>query len=234
MTTPTLSTSLLDRVRQDRPHWADTVILPWDQNRFDTVKSFTVSKYWCNQGSINMFRVVGTQHPDYIGLSWCEFLERGKRMRENLRLHTANRHYYLETVVKQPIMYYESLDGTDYYVAGDGNHRTCIARFDFHEHGLSMLHGVNVTDYRIDWSFVETYDRLQEVVRERRLALYAEAVTERTGREDTAGWMLESYCPGIRVRFDGADTVLNAEEAQRYLQVIETPRWRRWFVRGGT
>lgn len=215
---------LIDRAYQETPHWATTKILPYDP-RFEKAKQYVLSKYWCSSATINVFLVVGTQHPDYIGLTWLEFLKAGKRMKENLHLHSVNRSYYLETEIKQPIMYYETLDGLNYYVAGDGNHRTCIAKFDFHYTGLSMLHGVNLTDYRIDWDLMSLGERIQESARMKNIALSVEVQNERISRIDTGGWMLEHYRLRLKIlQHKMKEQILNREEAQTFLTRLERPK----------
>ncbi len=182
--------SLLEQALSSPPHWASGQIQPWNERLFQDVTPFITDKYWSSGHSINVFTVVGTQHPDYVGMTWLEFLQRGKRMRENLALHQSNRAYYLDTRAKTPPMYYVSLNGLDWYVAGDGNHRTCIARFDFHGESHSMLHGVNLEDYRVDWTLYRAYPLIQATIAR------GESVTpvrERVSRSDTAGWMHERY-----------------------------------------
>lgn len=182
--------SLLDAVLADPPHWANEVLLPWDEVLFQRVQSFVTDKYWSSQHSINVFSVVGTQHPDYAGMTWLEFLQRGKRMRQNLRLHALNRDYYFDTAVKQPPIYYVSMDGLRWYVAGDGNHRTCIARFDFHGAGSTMLHGVHLEDYRVDWTFWRLYQNLKQVLGDK---VVITPQRRCIARKDTGGWMHENY-----------------------------------------
>ncbi len=181
---------LLEQSLAAPPHWANEKLLPWNERLFQNVTPFITDKYWSSGHSINVFTVVGTQHPDYVGLSWLEFLQQGKRMRENLALHQKNRPYYLATAGKLPPMYYVSLDGMKWYVAGDGNHRTCIARFDFHRTGLCMLHGVSLEDYRVDWTLYRAWPILKKrLPRDEELI----PVRDRIGRDDTGGWMHERY-----------------------------------------
>jgi hypothetical protein len=152
-----------------------------------SAQPFVTQHYWADQASINPFRVVGTRHPDYQSLAWLELLEQGKRMPLNLRLHASNPGYYDETAKKQPEMSYLSLDGVDWYVNADGDHRTCIARFAFHHAGRSVLHGGRLDDYRADHALAGAFARLRELAAERRLGLRVETRREALGREDTAG-----------------------------------------------
>jgi len=80
-------TGLFDKARKEIPHWANHKIQVWDENKYRLLEPFVTQDYWTDQGSINVFRVVGTQHWDYQGKTWLEFLETGKRMDINLALH---------------------------------------------------------------------------------------------------------------------------------------------------
>lgn len=246
--------SLLDRVKKDPPHWANETIQPWDETLFKTAQPFVKEKYWSDRHSINVFTVIGTQHQDYIGWTWMKFLEQGKRMRQNLDLHRINRAYYFETALKKPAMDYISLDGMHYYIYGDGNHRTCIARFDFFypdrlpgsgnsADGRSpaettiMLHGVSVQDYRIDWTFFEIYQSLQEIIAEQGIRAGVEPLSRRKSREDTAGWMRETFETELRFKSykDGKSQmeILNIESAQRKLDELKSKHVKRSGVLAG-
>lgn len=114
------------------PHFAEKVIRSWDETQFNVLQPFIMEHYWCGSSSVNVFRVIGTRHSDYAGGTWLDLLMRGKRMDNiNLPLYQSNPGYYLETTQKVPMMYYQSIDGGDLYIGADGNHRTCIAKFDF-------------------------------------------------------------------------------------------------------
>ncbi|TXF11205.1 hypothetical protein [Pelomicrobium methylotrophicum] len=227
-------TELVRRAVADPPHWAGRKILPWDEDAFRAVEPFVVEKYWSGQHSINVFEVVGTQHPDYQGMTWLEFLQQGKRMRQNLALQESNPDYYLEDAVKLPTMYYVAIDGSGWYVAGDGNHRTCIARFMFHRMGRTMLHGVNVESYRTDRHAAEVFRALREMITRKGLPLLAEPYREKLSRDDTGGWMRETYRVGILLRdlAKGTEEVLAPMEAERKLDGIKREnRLRRWWRR---
>ena len=121
---------------------------------------FVKETYWQDSASVNIFRVTGTQHDyNYIGLSWIEFLEQGKRMPLNLNWFKTNPDYYHQTNKKIPSMYYQSINGGDMYVGGDGNHRTAICKAFFYLTGETTIHGVTVTDYRID-NELKKYSRI--------------------------------------------------------------------------
>jgi len=189
--------ALRRRASMTPPHWADELIRPWDADRFRRIEPFITSTYWSDSDSINVHLIVGTQHPDYRGKSWRWFLEGGKRMDLNLALHRDNPDYYLDTKRKRPAMHFVTLDGNNYYVGDDGNHRSCIAKFAFHYSGLSMLHGVVMTRHTVDWEFYRRYRALQRLVKSHGVAAIFTATSNHVGRRDTGGWKIDLYQPSI-------------------------------------
>lgn len=212
--------NLFKTISEANPDILRRDIKKWDKAEFAHVEPFVRQKYWHSNASINVFRVVGTQHPDYIGLTWLEFLEKGKRMRLNLGLFDENPGYYVATEKKEPTMYYQSLDGGDLYVADDGNHRTCIAKAHFYLTGQTVLHGVELRDYRVDWELKRLFDEMGRRIAEHRLPYVVSPHSEAVARDDSAGWMLESY----EVRIQLLDTrkqearLLDIDDAKEFLQ----------------
>ena len=162
--------SIVDWARENPPQWDKYTLVAWDLDQLEKVMPFVESHYWSDRESVNVFNVIGTLHPDYIGLSWREFLHQGKRMPVNQDLLRSNPIYYSETQVKQPSMLYISLDGKSWYINGDGNHRTCLARFHFarmNALGLAseaLVHGVTVDDYRVNWRLFDAYQSLNNAL----------------------------------------------------------------------
>ena len=211
--------TLLEKVRSSPPHWANNTIRPFDEDLFRDALPFVTRRYWCDSGSVNVFRIVGTRHPDYKNMSWGWMIEHGKRMPENLFLHGTNPGYYLEKGRKIPEMTYLTLDGLDYFVNTDGNHRSTIARFDFHNRGLTTLHGVTIEDVRIDWDLFRVYREIVGLVEEGILAGFVAPFSEKLSREDTAGWMLETFRTAIRIRSKGKEQILEtADQARSFLR----------------
>ncbi|PIV15564.1 MAG: hypothetical protein COZ20_03375 [Gallionellales bacterium CG_4_10_14_3_um_filter_54_96] len=190
-------TDLIASICADTPHWASHTLKAWDENDFRAKQPFVNEKYWSSQHSINVFEVVGTAHPDYQGMCWLEFLEKGKRMRQNLQLQQSNPIYYLDEAVKLPTMYYIEIDNSGWHINGDGNHRTCIARFMFQGLSKTMLHGVNVESYRTDQQAFNAFNRLRIAAAIKNLPWIIESKRKTISREDTAGWMRERYAVSI-------------------------------------
>ena len=222
--------TLLDHVRAEPPHWAGERIRPWPTAEYEDCRPFTRRQYWCDAASINVFLVIGTQHPDYAGLTWLEFLEKGKRMRGNLMEHKANPGYYLETEPKRPGIFFETFNGHDYYVTEDGNHRTCIARFAAFNDNRCLLHGVNVIERHIDWEMRGLWHQLKYLVRDRGIAITVEPCSQLRSRQDTGGWKLEHYEVTLQVSFKGCTGQVDMAGAYALLAALQAPRWRRWFA----
>ena len=226
-------------VSQNRPHWSRAAIDRWDENRLQSLMPFVRSHYWSDRHSVNVFAVVGTAHPDYCGMSWEQFLAAGKRMRANKALLESNPEYYFDTGVKLPTMLFVSLNGKHWYVNGDGNHRTCLAKFHFARLsalGLAtqtMIHGVTIDDYRVDWRLHDAYLKLKEALRAARSPATVEGYRYHIGRDDGPGWKVDRYDPKIRlVSGDGTETLLDADAARIQLARLGRPaggllRWLR-------
>ena len=221
---------LREQVRADPPNWALEPIQAWDDLRIRAMGQFVTQDYWTDQGSINVFRVVGTEHVDYQGKTWLDFLEGGKRMERNLALHASHPDYYLQTQRKVPGMYYRSLDGLSWYVGADGNHRTCIARFDFFAKGLTTLHGVTLNHTVVDEELFDLFQRFQEVCLERRLGERVQPHRDALRREDTAGWKLDHYVVSLHLSVpDGESVLLDARAGLERLRELTAPPRRRWW-----
>ncbi len=222
---------LLDKIKNANPEILNRTIRKWNDFPFAFVKE----KYWQDAGSVNIFRVVGTEHPDYAGLTWLSFLELGKRMYLNLDLFDKNPGYYRETIKKIPSMYYQSIDGGDLYIGGDGNHRTAIAKAAFFLTGETTLHGVTVTDYRIDGEMKAAFEEIKETIKIRKLPIGVEVVSKAASRDDSGGWMLERYENIIKTTEyrSGRDVVLSSASAvKEYLEILKKKSGILGFVKG--
>ena len=175
------------------PYWAEEKIMSWDEDLFGDLEPFVSEEYWTGQGSVNVFNVVGTIHPDYQNKSWLSLLEHGKRMLLNQSLLKSNPAYYQETTPKIPMMYFKTMDGLNYYISDDGNHRTCLARFYFYGLGLTQLHGVSINHYKVNDAFYLIYRMLLAYTREQNLAVQIKLKRSLIRRQDTAGWKTDIY-----------------------------------------
>ena len=78
-------------------------------------------------------------------MAWRELLDKGEKMRKNIRLFTVNPEYYLNLEqFRAPFMSF-CFHGGKGYVAEDGCHRACIAKFFLYSQPSPFLHGVHLT-----------------------------------------------------------------------------------------
>jgi hypothetical protein len=191
MNADALHSNLREYVNNNPPDWARNIMEEFSVEHRALIDRYAVSKYWCASESINVMDIAGTAHPDYAGKSWLNLLDNGKRMDSNLSLLVKNPGYYYEKELKNPTMTYVRID--DKTFIGEGNHRTCIARFLFHYQGLTILHGVSVKSYIIDYGFKSVYEDFEAMLK--KLRGYNSLSIEKTtlSRQDTGGWYREHY-----------------------------------------
>ncbi len=190
-----MRTPLFERIIKNPPSWAYDKIQAWDINYLKNAQPFCVRHYWTANGSVNVFRIIGTSHQQYQDRTWLELLMSGKRMNINLPLQDKNPQYYFSTENKLPSMYFNTFDGINFYVGTDGNHRSCIAKFFFHELGITHLHGVIINHYDIHHEFFNIYHLLLDKIRLLNLPVTLTPKTHAVKREDTAGWMVDHFEP---------------------------------------
>ncbi|RIY05595.1 hypothetical protein [Klebsiella quasipneumoniae] len=197
----------IERVLANKPAWTDTQIEPWSHVRYRQAEDFITRHYWTDRGSINVFRIVGTDHPQYAGMSWLDLLHRGKRMDINIPLIESNPDFYTEATQSHQGMCFVSLDGLDWYVSADGNHRSYLARFYFHlqGYGVTQLHNVSLSQYQVDHTFMaacEALSAMVSVLRSQGVYLALLACREPISRDDTLGWKVDSWYTEVTVTLD--------------------------------
>jgi hypothetical protein len=169
------------------PYFADQLIEQYRPHPDQDL--FIVTSYWCDQASLNLLDVYGVTRPDYAGLTWREFLAKGRHMEANLYAFKKNPEYYTKHVYRLPSMFYRKTDGRT-YVADDGNHRTCIGKFYLYVQGKPYIHGVRLEENIVDWRFLALYQRLKAVCpRDWRVKIVRTVVR----REDGSGWKRDFF-----------------------------------------
>ena len=149
---------------------------------------FIIREKWENNKTINVFDVIGTAHPDYVGISWIQMLKMGKRMKTvNLPLLEQNPDYYFEEIQKDPPIEYTKINDK-LYISGDGNHRTSIAKILFYFLGRSELIGINYREVEIDFEAMELVKYAQGLIAEKKLPLVVEVKRKPIKRKDGPGW----------------------------------------------
>ncbi len=187
---------LSEQLKNHKPYWTEYKIqmLPDDY----ILNTFSVSHYWADSTSINVCDVVGTAHHEYAGKSWQWLLNNGRRMPHNLGLLDSNPEYYSELCKKEPSMYFVKLNDK-LYIGSDGNHRTCIAKYLFDIEDKSILHGVTLDEYTIDYSMYNLYSLLKEFAVSNCLNWQIEPKKQLIERIDGSGWKKDNYNIKLKV-----------------------------------
>jgi hypothetical protein len=194
------------------PHFVDDVILDAgiEAKKWPFRKLFS----WSCSGSGNIVNISGTQHPDYIGMTWREFLRKGRRMGSNIKEYKQNPAYYTDSgFIRQPGMYIKFIDGKG-YVGDDGNHRTCIGKFFLYSHPSPYMHGLDFTEQLTDERMYALYTRLVKLLPGYCLPL-PEAVEIK--RDDGKGWCAQHFDVRVRItnkRRNDYEGVFTADELE--------------------
>jgi hypothetical protein len=180
------------------PYWADQVIEKYEPLP-DDARDFITKSYWSSAASVNLQDVCGTMHPDYAGLTWREFLDKGRRMNGNLAAFKRNPTYYTDASIRRlPSMHFHRLDGRT-FVTEDGNHRTCIGKYYLYGlagHDCPYIHRVTLTDETVDWEFVLLYRHLLNKAPDNwRITPSRETIR----REDGPGWKRDFFKTVLKI-----------------------------------
>lgn len=115
-----------------------------------------------NNQKIKISSIVGTDHEAYsIKESWLSMLYNANRMNKALDKYNNNPNYYFSQDSQNKSMSYVTLNGKDFYITNDGNHRSTIAKFVLSQKNQEYLYGVTIIRYNIDYDFYESYKRLE-------------------------------------------------------------------------
>ncbi|MEF6285097.1 hypothetical protein U9047_14140 [Escherichia coli] len=226
-----MNVSFTEQVQRNMPQWANEPLRAWDAAEFAAMSDFITEHYWTGQGSINVFRIVGTDHPQYAGMSWLELLERGKRMDINIPLVEKNPGYYTQAEQLHAGMSFVSTDGIHWYVSADGNHRSCLARFLFHLQGeeRTQLHNVAQSIYHADrafWSACREIHNLADVLSRHGVYLRLQTRRQSVSREDLACWKVDHFRTEAQLTVDDGRAGGHASAEYKALLLNAADAWR--------
>ena len=171
------------------PYFADSRIEAFQPAHF--IRSMS----HCDSASVNTGLVYGTSHPAYQGMTWREFLGRGEKMKKNLNRFTVNPEYYLSHERSGTPPFFCFQDGKG-YVAEDGNHRACIAKFFLYAQPSPLLHGVHLVEVQTDARMESLFSRLKRL-----LPSYCAVLpcSQEIARDDGPGWNIAFYKNSLRI-----------------------------------
>ena len=208
------------------PYFIDEIIQPYRQEASN--RPFVVMHSWAYAGSVNIMRVCGTDHPEYAGMTWREFLSKGRRMDSNLEAFRRNSTYYTDIVERRPGMSLSIIDGKG-YVTEDGNHRTCIGRCFLYSKNSPFMHGVRVSEIQTDSRMRALYARLISKLPGNCVVM---PVSRETKRDDGNGWATHFYELRLRVeniRRNGYFGLFDADELEQGILPVLRSRWNARF-----
>jgi hypothetical protein len=204
-----------------------------DLNYVQQLKQFAVSCYWTGSKIVNIFEVVGTADPDYIGSTWITMLRLGQRMAINLPLLQKNPAYYLNVADdKLPDMHYTRINGK-LYISGEGNHRTSIAKALFAFLGLQNFGAVKYEEYQVDEEALSLYTEASQILAHK--AIQIQPVSKNYKREDTPGWFKDYFDLSFKLTNvnKGQEIRLDKEELKILLREIEHSSWLQRVLKRG-
>ena len=171
------------------PYFADSRIEAFQPAHF--IRSMS----HCDSASVNTGLVYGTSHPAYQGMTWREFLGRGEKMKKNLNRFTVNPEYYLNHKRSAMPPFICIQDGKG-YIAEDGNHRACIAKFFLYAQPSPLLHGVHLVEVQTDARMGSLFSRLKRL-----LPSYCAVLpcSQEIARDDGPGWNIAFYKNSLRI-----------------------------------
>lgn len=178
---------------------------------------FIRSMSHCDSASVNTGLIYGTANPVYQGMTWREFLSHGKKMKKNLDRFTVNPEYYLSHERSGTPPFFCFQDGKG-YVAEDGNHCACIAKFFLYAQPSPLLHGVHLVEVQTDARMENLFSRLKRL-----LPPYCAVLpvhSRETAREDGPGWSIAFFDNSLRienVRRKGYAAEFKADEIEEGL-----------------
>lgn len=187
----------VQRVAGSSAPFKNTVIQKFSEH--DLPKDFIIEEIWHDDAAIPVDKIVGTQHVDYIGITWEELLHQGKRMHINLPLVRQNPDYYFSDEKKLPTMSFNKHNDL-YYVAGDGNHRSAIAKFLFFFESQRLLTHVSVYEYVVDWEGHNAIENLTETILKSGMHFTVKTNREAVERDDSSGYKNDRFMTCVLIR----------------------------------
>lgn len=150
----------------------------------------------CDSASVNTGLIYGTINHSYQGTTWREFLSHGKKMKKNLDRFTVNPEYYLSHERSDTPPFFCFQDGKG-YVAEDGKHRACIAKFFLYAHASPFLHGVHLTEVQTDAHMENLFHRLKNLLPSYYAVL---PCSQEIARDEGPGWNIAFYKNNLRIK----------------------------------
>jgi len=175
-----------------------------EQENLNKYHNFITTTTEHNQ-EIEISSIIGTEHADYgMRKNWISMLYFAKRMHLVLEKYKENPDYYFLKKRKKGDLCYSTINGRDYYIADDGNHRTVIAKFILSQVNEKRLYGIDIKRYDINYEFYEAYKKLQSFCKKNKcFSVFSEA------KNNVSSVILQDENLGKSFRFFTSDEIYN-------------------------
>lgn len=212
---------ILNWANSNQPLWAKQTLKPMP--RVD--ERFVISRAISYDASVDVGRVVGTDHASYMESDWLNLLNHGRRMDARQKDLANNPSYYLlAEVIRNPTWYLTTFDaGNTWYVDDDGNHRTCIAKFYFDrliKEGLinhSVVNGIYAKDIEVDWDLYRAVNHVQSNYAH----FFMQVDSDRVKREDSNAWHKDFYKISVTITNHKTRQSTKVQTAYELLEWVE-------------
>jgi len=161
-----LSEEFLKNIDLKKCDWAYTPVKSFNHEEGEQLKKyrdFVTEREEKNQ-KLAIDSIVGTEHRDYHMKPWIWMIAFGKRMNFALQDYKKNPQYYFLKERQRRVsenLHYSTVNGKDFYISDDGNHRTAIAKFVLWQAKEKYLYDVDVKYHNINYDFYDAYQELK-------------------------------------------------------------------------
>lgn len=219
---------ILNWANSNQPLWAKQTLKPMP--RVD--ERFVISRAISYDASVDVSRVVGTDHGCYLDDDWLNLLNYGKKMGNRQKDLADNPSYYLlKNINRSPVWCLTTFNGGNaWYVDGDANNRTCIAKFYLDrliKEGLiqdAVVHGIYAKDIEVDWDLYRAVNYVQSNY----VHFFIQVDSDRVKREDSNEWHKDFYKISVTITNHKTRQSTKVQTAYELLEWVErqnTP----WF-----
>lgn len=162
----------LRKLITEEPFEIATQIVKSYQDTEEEIRGFVLDKFYQKNTDMDVKRVTGSNHPDYINQPWSYLITDGKRSSIRLDELAKTPEYYLSDIQEEKPNFVKI--GQDIFIVGDGNNRTIIAKFFFHFNrdkiDEPLLRNVTLTEYVVDWESLIIKKEIDSLLNETRFA----------------------------------------------------------------
>ena len=123
------------------------------------------------------------------------------------------------------------------WIVLSGVHRLCIARYFYHyesspESARHEIHGVTIKDYSIDYGLKAMFEKICEVVKDRKLGFQVYVERRTWSRTDGEGWYRDLFQPRVVLNAGGQEYLVeNVGEGIEVLDWLRGSRISLQFTR---